>query len=146
MRKLLAAVDFSPASEAVLERAAELAEAFSAELTVLHVATPDPDFVGYEAGPDVVREARARELRWEHRALQASAEKLRKRGISTKALLIQGPSVAKILEEAGRLGVDAIVLGTHGHGVLRQLLLGSVSSGVVKGSDVPVHLVPSPRD
>lgn len=143
MNKLLAALDFSDATGQVLDQAAALAEAFSAELTLLHVAAPDPDFVGYEAGPDTVRDTRAGELRGEHRKLQELADGLRERGIPTRALLIQGPTVEKILDEAARTAAGAIVIGSHGHGALHRVLLGSVSEGVMRGAACPVHVVPT---
>jgi len=144
MQKILAALDFSGVSDMVVEAARSLAEAFSAELTLVHVAAPDPSFVGYDAGPESVRESRARELRGEHRDIQRTAEALRESGLDAKALLIQGPTVEKILEEAQRLGADAIVIGSHGHGALYRALLGSVSEGVVRGARCPVHVVPDP--
>ena len=143
VKKLLAALDFSEVTEKVVSQAASLAEAFSAELTLIHVAAPNPDFVGYEAGPDTERDARAHELRDEHRKLQEIAEGLRRRGITARALLIQGPTVEKILDEARQLGAGAIVIGSHGRGALHRALLGSVSEGVVRGATCPVHVVPS---
>ncbi|GAG43809.1 unnamed protein product [marine sediment metagenome] len=143
MKKLLAALDFSPVSDQVAAQAAFLAEAFSAELTLLHVAAPDPDFVSYEAGPQTVRDTRARKLSDEHRKLQELADELRGRGIPTKALLIQGPTVETILDETKKLGADTIVIGSHGHGALHRALLGSVSEGVVRQASCPIHVVPS---
>lgn len=143
MRHILAAVDFSPVSKAIVREAAALAEAFDATLTLLHVAAPDPDFVGYAAGPKTVRDARADELRTEHAELQTLSRALRDRGLAVHALLIQGPSVAKILEEAARVGADTIVVGSHGRGMLERALLGSVSEGVVRGATCPVLVVPA---
>ena len=143
VKKLLAAVDFSDVTDRVVEEAAGLAQAFRAELTLIHVAAPDPDFVGYQAGPDTVREARAGELRGEHRRLQQIADELRDRAVPCKALLIQGPTVEKILDEATHIGASTIVIGSHGHGPLRRVLLGSISEGVVRGATCPVHVVPA---
>lgn len=145
MKKLLAAIDFSEVTDAVVDQAAALAKAFSAELTLIHVAAPDPDFVGYEAGPDTVRDTRANELRGEHRKLQEIADALRERAIPTKALLIQGPTIEKILDEATQMEAGTIVIGSHGHGALHRVLLGSVSEGVVRAASCPVHVVPAPR-
>ena len=143
VRTILAAVDFSEVSKTVVEQAALLAEAFSAELTLIHVAAPNPDFVGYEAGPQHVRDARAKDLRSEHRDIQALADGLRERSVSARALMIQGPTVEKILEEAEQLRADTIVIGSHGHGALHRVLLGSVSEGVVRGARCPVLVVPA---
>lgn len=143
MQQILAAVDFSEVSSRVVEQAARLAEAFSAELSLVHVAAPDPEFVGYDAGPESVRGQRAAELRSEHRELQAMAEALRERGLRARALLIQGPTVEKLVEEIARLDADVAVLGSHGRGALMRALLGSVSEGVIRGASCPVLVVPS---
>ena len=143
MQKLVAAVDFSSVSRAVVEQAASLAEAYSAELTLIHVAPPEPDFVGYEVDTKPIRDDRASDIRAEHRALQAMADELRERGIAARAILIQGTAVEKIVAEAERLGADTIVVGSHGHGAIYRALLGSVSEGVVRAARRPVLVVPA---
>lgn len=145
MRHVVAAVDFSAPSDAAVERAVELAEAFGARMTLLHVAAPDPDFVGYEVGPQGERDARARELRGEHATLQERAAALRARGLDARALLVEGPSVETLLAEAERLEADLLVMGSHGHGRLYDALVGSVSAGVIRAGRLPVLLVPRPR-
>jgi nucleotide-binding universal stress UspA family protein len=113
-------------------------------LYLLHVTAPDPEFVGYAAGPQTVRDQVARRYREVHQRLQAEAEVLRESGLDAIAVLAQGPSVETILKEARRLGVDLIVMGSHGHGAVYHLLVGSVSQGVLKKSPCPVMVVPSP--
>ena len=80
-----------------------------------------------------------------HRALQEHAERLRGEGLSAKALLVQGPTLETILREAAELGADFIVCGSHGHGALYDLILGSISEGIVRGANCPVLVVPSSR-
>jgi nucleotide-binding universal stress UspA family protein len=143
VRTILAAIDFSPVSTAVVDLAASLAETFSAKLTLVHVAAPDPAFIGYEPGPQTVRDARAHELRAEHGDLQEIAKGLRNREIAAHALMIQGPSVEKILSEATQIEADLIVVGSHGHGALHRALLGSVSEGILRGARCPVLVVPA---
>jgi nucleotide-binding universal stress UspA family protein len=143
MQHILAAIDFSPVSKAIVWQSAALADAFGAELTLLHVAAPDPDFVGYAVGPKSVRDSRAEELRAEHAELQTLSQALRDRGLTVHALLIEGPTVEKILEEADRVRADAIVVGSHGRGMLERVLLGSVSEGVVRGATCPVVVMPA---
>jgi nucleotide-binding universal stress UspA family protein len=143
MRQILAALDFSAVTRAVVEQAASLAGAYGAELTLLHVAAPDPAFVGYDVGPQTVRDARARELRTEHRGLQDLADELRARGLRAKALLVQGPAVETLVREARELGAEAIVLGSHGHGRVYDVLVGSVAHGVLRQAPCPVLVVPA---
>lgn len=123
-----------------------MARAFSAELCLLHVAAPDPTFVGYEAGPQTVRDAVAEEFREEHRQLHALKEPIEAQGVTVSSLCIQGPTIEKILEEAAARKADLIIVGSHGHGALHHLLVGSVSEGVLRKASCPVLVVPSPRD
>lgn len=140
---VLAAVDFSPVTGRVLDTLKQMAAALSARIWLVHVAPPDPAFVGYEAGPKTVRGQVAEEHHARHRELQQLAERLRTQGIEATALLVQGATVESLIAEAGRLKADLIVLGSHGHGAVHDLLVGSVSEGVVRKSPVPVLLVPA---
>ncbi len=141
--KILAAIDLSTASEIVLVAVRQHAGLTSAETWLLHVAEPDPAFVGYEAGPQVVRDQVAHTFREEHEQLHHHAEALRTAGIKTTALVVQGPTSETILGQGKKLGVDLIVVGSHGHGALRQMLVGSVSEGVIRGATCPVLVVPT---
>lgn len=145
MKNILAAVDFSPVSAAVVEQAAAHAKAFGAALWLLHVAAPDPEFVGYEPGPQSVRQSVAAGLHDEHRRLQEQSAQVRERGIDCTALLVQGPTPDTIVREADRLGIDLIVLGSHGHGVIHRALVGSVSEHVLHHATRPLLIVPAPR-
>src|SRR4051794_33233737 len=100
MRNILAALDFSPGSGAVVEHATALARAFRAALWLVHVAAPDPDFVGYESGPQSVRRSVAAGLHEDHRRLQEQSAALRERGVDCTALLVQGSTPETITREA----------------------------------------------
>ena len=94
---ILVAVDLSPASEKVVEAARKVAKLTGAAVYILHAAEPEPDFVGYDAGPEVVRTQVAQELRREHREVQAV------RGID---LAVENLQAAKIHAAAGQLEVE----------------------------------------
>lgn len=141
--RLLAAIDFSEVTDAVIEQAKKLAALANAEVRVLHVAMPNPDFVGFEAGPDAVRTQVAHALRDEHRRLEALTERLRDAGVAASHLMVQGATVETILEQISRFDADLVIVGSHGYGALRNLLAGSVTQGVLKKSSVPVLVVPS---
>ena len=143
MKNVLVAIDFSDELDPVIQAARELAMAFSAKLWLVHIAAPEPDFVGYRAGPQTVRDAVASELRDEHRHLQQLAAGLRRSGIETTALLVQGPTVDTLLEEARRSRADHIVIGSQGRGAISRTLLGSVSEGVVRKAPCSVTVVRS---
>lgn len=140
--KILVAVDLSEASSRVVEAARRVATQSGAEVYLLHVAEPNPDFVGFDTGPDVVRSQVAEEYRREHRDVQKLAEGLRQAGITATALLVQGPTVTTTLEQAEKLDAALIVVGSHGHGAIYDVLVGSYSAGILRKARVPVLVVP----
>lgn len=143
MQTILVPVDFSDVTAEVVETARKFAAAFQGRLVVLNVAEPEPDFVGFEAGPPTVRVATARDFKLERQRLDELKTKLAANGTEVTALHIQGPIVEKILHEAGEQQADLIVIGSHGHGAFYDLLVGSVTHGVIKDARCPVVVVPS---
>lgn len=142
---ILVAVDFSPVSDRVYEVAVEMAPRLGARVLVLHVSEPEVDYVGvappqaYVIGEESVR--KAAEAR-----LAAARERMAAGGVVAEVLHRWGPPVATILEEADRSGAGLVILGSHGHGALYNLLVGSVAEGVLRHSRVPVLVIPAAPD
>jgi len=161
MQKLLAAVDFSEITDVLLDQAARLAKALNAKLWVLHVASDEtqaityetiqyssysPEFVGLPGDVQLARDLSAEEIKREHAHLHAISSKLRSDGIDAQAILIKGDAAKLIIEKANDLGVDMIILGSHGHGLLHKALLGSVSESIIRHSRGNIMIVPTSRD
>jgi nucleotide-binding universal stress UspA family protein len=142
MKNILVAIDFSGMTGRLIEQAIPLAEKFDAKLWLVHIAAPDPAFVGYEVGPQYIRDSRAEVLRQEHRELQQYACRLKDEGLDAEGLLIQGSTVETILNESDKLKADLIILGAEDHGVFFKTIFGSVWEEVVKSSKAPVMIVP----
>lgn len=120
--KLLAALDLSRTTPDVLREARNWARRLSAELFLIHVAEPDPDFIGYGAGPESVRLAVAHKFQRAHQQIEALAVELRQDGLNATALLVQGPTAETILREADKLSVDAIIMGTRARSAFANCL------------------------
>jgi nucleotide-binding universal stress UspA family protein len=138
-RLRVAAVGFDGMAEAfaALDEAAKLASKFGGSLRVIGVATPVPAMgaaaaarAGAEAGPDFQTQLNqaVAELPAELRALP---------------VFERGDPVEKLLE-AAEMGVDLLVLGSRGFGPVMRLLIGSVSSRVIREAPCPVLVVPRP--
>lgn len=56
-----------------------------------------------------------------------------------------GDPVQQIVDEARICEADLIITGARGHGLLDEILVGSVARGVVKKSPVPVLTIPLPK-
>ena len=141
--KLLVALDLSEQTELILKEAEEVAKKMSAQVWILHNAEPEPGVLEFKADPQAARDSLAEKFHLEHRQIQKIAKRLRKEGLEATALLVHGPTVEIILKEASDLDVDMIIVGSHGHGAVYQLLMGSVSEGILRESPCPVLIVPT---
>ncbi len=138
-RKLLLATDFSVFSKRAGMRARELAERYRARLVVAHaLLNPviytgdyDPLQIDLEVDEQLEAEARAR--------LNAYARELMLPQDAELELIWGSPKWA-LLSVAREKAVDAIVVGTHGHGGLDRLL-GSVSSHILHKAPCDVIVV-----
>jgi nucleotide-binding universal stress UspA family protein len=137
IKNILVPVDFGPACEDALNRATDLASAFGASITVLHVyelalfgpAAPAPT----AAAPGLEQIARdsLRDLMSRHRVP----------GVDLAGVVREGEAWLEILAEARVGHADLIVMGTHGRTGIARALLGSVAERVVRHADVPVLTV-----
>ncbi|UZH56160.1 universal stress protein [Salinimicrobium tongyeongense] len=142
LKNILVAVDFNDAVGDLLGYAEGLALKFGAKVWVLHVAAPNPDFVGYEPGPQYIRDFKAEEFREEHRNLQMYCDTFLSENIEKEALLIQGSTIEAVLEEAKKLKSDLLIVGTHKHSFLHNLLQESVSLELLKKASIPILTIP----
>jgi nucleotide-binding universal stress UspA family protein len=138
-RRILCAIDFSPASIAALRHADDLASRLGATLTVLHVVA-DPLQQPWTAEAYGLNIADL-EAEWIQRA-NAELSRLA-RGCQSKPVTMcrVGKPVAEILHCARTDSADLIVVGSHGHGVFAQMILGSVADRVLRQAPCPVLMV-----
>ena len=141
--KILVCVDLSDSTEEILKTIEKLCRPLNAKIWLLHNAMPEPDRIEFKVDPIEARESLAKKFHHQHRQIQEIAERFRKSGIDATALLVHGKTVDTILTEATDLDIDLIVVGSHGHGAMYQLLLGSVSEGVLHRSSKPVLVIPT---
>lgn len=148
MKNILVAIDDCEATTVaspLLERAIELAGAFSSKVWLVHVV-PHPGEPPFNVDPGVMRREVAAEYRQEHDHLQHLAQCLRDRGIEAKSLLVEGSPTARLLDEAGRLHADLIVLGCRRHGVSYGVLLDATEEGMLGKCRCSMMFVPLTKD
>lgn len=141
--KVLAAIDLSRASSFIIEAVHRVATATDAEVFLLHVVTPLPSISGPEFQPVMEPMALSEDYLDERDQLNELVNQLTSVGIKTSAVMATGSPAAAVLNEAKRLHAELIVVGSHGHGLLYDALLGSVSAGILRKSPIPVLVVPT---
>lgn len=142
LKNIMVAVDFNDSIGELMVYADSLAQKFNSKVWILHVAEPEPDFVGYEPGPQYIRDIKAEEYREEHRNLQEICKNFLSEDIEGEALLIQGSTVETVMAEAQKLNVDLLIVGTHKHSFLHNLLQESVSMELIKKAEIPMLTIP----
>ena len=163
MKRILVPVDFSPATDCVLTLAGELARSLHAELHLVHVReiAAVPVFpaatIGYP-GVGMPEMGMAGGLPLDSPSLGSTdlpndkgksqlvalQEELTRSGLQAFAHEPEGSVAEEILKMAAEISADLIVMGSHGHGAVYNLLVGSVTEGVLKAGQCSVLLVPAP--
>lgn len=145
MKTILAPIDFSKVSDAVVEEAAALARAFDARIVLLTVVQPPVALTEYAALMDIGQLTIAGE-KSAARQLDVIAEKLKSDFIRVETVQATGSPVALITEQAAECGADYIVMGSHGHTAFYDLLVGSTTHGVLNRATCPVVIVPAAKE
>jgi nucleotide-binding universal stress UspA family protein len=151
--KILVALDGSEHSVQALRAAIQIARKFNGKLTLVHVyaitvapfVVPDPTTLT-PSGVPVVTSAEvskmieaAREVG--QRILDDGEKEVKSENVQVESTLREGSTVQEITRLAKEGNFDLIVIGAKGVGRLRELLLGSVSEGVMKHAPCPVLVV-----
>jgi nucleotide-binding universal stress UspA family protein len=163
MKRILVPIDFSDVTPRVIDLARHLAKALDAEIHLVHVkelrAAAAPGALGYglagmpelapmsgvpvpglDPMPQPIAETedqKSKLVQWQKEIAQD--------GIKVTLHEPTGSVPDEILDQADAIEADFIVMGTHGHGAMYHLLVGSATKGVLKHSRRPVLLVPAPR-
>ncbi len=150
---ILYAIDLSSHNTKVFQHAAGLAQGFGAKIHIIHALEPIGDFA-HSMLDNYVPPQEQERLQKEsytaiHSKLKTRLEQLCKDELHVELnqlvagiQLLEGRPSQVILEEAKRVGADLIVLGSHTHSALDEMLIGSVARKVTQNANVPVLLVP----
>lgn len=143
--KIMVAVDGSPIAMHALEEAMQLAAIHGAELMSVYVVEYPHTYIsdlGYDPSP--IAETLVNEGR---RVLEKAEHLMKSRHINFKSLLVDSrPTFDSIAEQLQKVAdeyeADIVILGTHGRGGFKRLLLGSVAQDFIQASARPVLLIP----
>jgi nucleotide-binding universal stress UspA family protein len=151
--RILIPLDGSEHSIKALRVGIQIAKKFSGKLTLLHVysvtvtpiVVPEPTTLS-PSGIPVVTPAEVSKMVEAARAvgrriLDEAEMEARSEVVQVESVLAEGNSVQEITRLAKEYNSDLIVMGVRGVSKLRELLLGSVSEGVMKHASCPVLVV-----
>lgn len=147
MKTILVPLDLSPAAVRVCNAACDLARQVDGRLVLLHVVQPPPvvmsEVYAFDAG-QLKEMAAVADKSAAHR-LRVLDQYCARQKVRATTVQRTGSPVAAILAKATSSKAAYIVMGSHGHGAIYDLLVGSTTHGVLMKAACPVLVVPSPR-
>ncbi len=135
-RKILVALENSPADAGLLLHIGELATRMDSEVLLLHVAD------GFAARNfDQLKLAESEEMKADKNYLEAASEKLRSNRVKASVQLALGNPPAEILKVAIKENCDLIAMAGHGHRLVGDIIHGSTITEVRHATTIPILLV-----
>jgi len=151
--KILVPLDGSEHSLKALAVATEIAKRFNAKIVLIHVYSvtvspvmiPEPSTLTPVMPPvmapaeisKTIEAARAASMR----ILTEGEQKVKAEGVQVETVLKEGHTVQEIIKTAKEGEFDLIVIGARGISKIRELLLGSVTDGVIHHASCPVLVI-----
>ena len=140
---ILVPVDGSEISLSAVKKAAQLAQAFNSQLTLISLVSEDPfvnaDF--YYPSP-IMKEYFVQAYANAEKSLKEAQIIASENGVNANIEIVKGEVSEKgIIETAEKLNTDLIVIGSHGRKGFQKFLLGSFAQDVLQGTKLPVLIV-----
>jgi nucleotide-binding universal stress UspA family protein len=135
-RRILVAVEHSPADKAILEHVRQLATQSGSELHLVHVAD------GWAARNfDSLQLRESEEMKDDRDYLARLAADLTAQGLKVSTELAMGDPADELIRLAEERGVDLLAMSTHGHRFLNDLIRGTTVNRVRHLVKIPILLV-----
>jgi nucleotide-binding universal stress UspA family protein len=159
IKKILYATDLSKNSSYAFLYAIDMAKRHDASIIILHAIEPIRPYMVSEGGTivyNILERAKEKEQEMDIAEIKKHLQEFCKKAetqigppcveLVSKILVPMGHPVEEILKVADEEGCDAIVLGTHGKGFLKQTFLGSVAGSVLERTRKPIFVIPLPSE
>ena len=141
LKKILVAYDGSPHSKEALNWAIDLSLLSGAQVVAVKVFEGNQLYAAAETGGTSFLSALEEMRREDQRLMDEVAAVGQNSGVKVTGEILQGNVAGEILSYAKDNDFDLIIAGTKGHGVLEELLMGSVTRSLVSLAHVPVLVV-----
>lgn len=138
-KKILIPLENTPTDNVILEHIRPLLKLTNAQVVLVHVAD------GYVARlQEELNLEDSDEIRKDRQYLEQRKKELREKGFNVKAFLEGGDPAEKIISIADKEKCDLIAMSTHGHRLLKDIVLGSVAENIRHRTSIPVLMVRAP--
>jgi nucleotide-binding universal stress UspA family protein len=131
---ILVTLDGTPTDRAIIEHIKKLATLAQSRLVLLHVAD---GWAARTYGPDAISPEIAEDLAY----LESVRSEFEAAGIPAESELAYGDAPTEIIKWVEQKGCDLVAMSTHGHRLIKDILLGTTATRVQHSIKVPVLLL-----
>lgn len=142
IKNILVPIDFSTISSSIAKEALAYAKNTQAKINLIHVLSTKVGVEIGEAGYVSLSQTNKAKIRKEIENIEQYKKYFEQNKIVNDCYIKQGDIVEVILEEIDIIKADLLIIGSLGHGTLYKVFIGSVASGIIKQTDIPILLVP----
>lgn len=140
-KSILIGYDGSETSERALSRAIELAKSCGANLHVVGVVRPlGLGYLDYIT-PEDIEQFEKEEISKEEKILGKVSQRIKENGLEVNYKILEGNPAEELMSYADQNGIELIVVGRKGAGMLKRILMGSTSTALVKYANQDVLVV-----
>lgn len=154
MKKILIALDYGPTAKKVAETGFALAKVMNAEVTLLHVISDPVYYSSTEYSPIMGYTGNVEMAQFQLDSIagleKASQNFLDKTKLhlgdkSIETIVMEGDFADAILQTAKKTHASLIVMGSHSHKWLENILMGSVTEKVLHHTTIPLFIIPTKK-
>lgn len=142
MKTILAPIDFSESSKLVIAESVKLARATGARVVLLHVIQPLPGSASEFGFAEATAKIASAAMHDAVQRLTHIQRQLSDRGYTVETFHTVGVPATAIVARAQDFHASHIVMGSHGHGAIYELIVGGTTSRVLKEATCPILVIP----
>lgn len=142
MKTMLVPIDFSAVTSRVMRFACRQATLTGSRMVLVHAVQVPIIIEPFGLAVEPMAQVLAADERGAIRAIQRLAASCRRRGCDVRTVCKVGDPASIVLAQAAKFRADLIVIGSHGHGAVYDVLVGSTAQGVLRRATCPVVVVP----
>ena len=142
MINIVLPVDFSDATDRLIDGAVKFAKETKGKICLIHVAPADIGFAIGDMGFQYFPEVEQNEIKDELLRLNVLEQRIIAQDVDCEHLLKQGVAGDIILEYAKSNNADYIVMGSHGRSGIYDVFVGSLTKELTRRSTIPVLVIP----
>ncbi len=142
MINIVLPVDFSDATDRLIDGAVKFAKETKGKICLIHVAPADIGFAIGDMGFQYFPEVEQNEIKDELLRLNVLEQRINAQVVDCEHLLKQGVAGDSVLEYAKEKNADYIVMGSHGRSNMYDVFVGSLTKELTRRSPIPVLVIP----